>query len=153
MHSAWSKLRNELLSTQRDLQTEGETRERAERSADSNVNFSKELESAAGQRQRWINQKDDNEHGWDQENMAPYNPRELRHRVLEALELAKCELAIPLYEGARFDRGELPLLNVPSTHGFEHEVVADKKTAATSTYQLWNEHHLPHAQFVQVSAL
>eukprot|EP00802_Teleaulax_amphioxeia_P001652 Tamp_01654.p1 GENE.Tamp_01654~~Tamp_01654.p1 ORF type:complete len:1495 (+),score=224.20 Tamp_01654:241-4485(+) len=153
MHSAWSKLRNELLSTQRDLQTEGETRERAERSADSNVNFSKELESAAGQRQRWINQKDDNEHGWDQENMAPYNPRELRHRVLEALELAKCELATPLYEGARFDRGELPLLNVPSTHGFEHEVVADKKTAATSTYQLWNEHHLPHAQFVQVSAL
>ena len=31
----------------------------------------------------------------------------------------------------------------------DHQVVADKKTLATLTYQLTSQHHLPDAQFVK----
>jgi len=154
IHSVWSQLRNELLSTQRDLHLHIPGEPRAsdrEHSADGNsVYQGKELQHVRGQRYR-TNQDENLEHSLDQENMAPYNSSELRHKVLQALELAKGELATPhLYQRTRADECGLPFLNMLPTHDFEHEVVAEKKTAASNAYQLRHEHHLPHAQFVQV---
>lgn len=152
LHSVWSQLRNELLSTQRDLQIQGELRASdRELCADDNSEYQgKVLQHAEGQRYR-TNQDENNERSLEQENMAPYNPSELRHKVLQALELAKGELAAPrLYKRTRSDECGLPFLNMLPTYDFQHEVVADKKTAATNAYQLRHEHHLPHAQFVQV---
>ena len=130
---AWQQLRHELLSTHQDLLA---VKDDGKKPAEQGPGFGAVVYKGSIAEQRV---------SLDAENIAPANSwggqgATLQRNVLDALELAQEELAMP----------RLPVIRSDVAR-HEHQVVADIHTAATVHGSGWyrNEHYQPNAAFVE----